>query len=79
MEAAGQAKDLRIIGSAIAGAVQPNRTLEDKRVGGTLYSSFISISHMEFVLGFKLNNNKITRLDLKEEFKKGDKKRIKLN
>ena len=79
LEESDQAVDLKTVGNAIAGAVQVPRAMEDNRVGGTLYSSFIGISDMEFVLVYKLNNDKITRLDLKDEFKKGDKKRIKLN
>ncbi len=52
--------------------------MEDNRVGGTLYSSFINITDMEFILVYKLDNTKITRLDLKGVFKEGKKKRIKL-
>jgi len=77
MEEKGQAIDLRAVGMAIAGAVQLPRTIED-RAGGTLYSSFINISDMEFVLVYKLNNNKITHLNLNKTFGAGKKKRIKL-
>lgn len=78
LEESDQAVDLLSIGNVIAGAVQVPREGEDGRVGGTLYSSFISISDMEFVLVFKLDNRKITRLDLNEVFIEGRKKRIKL-
>lgn len=79
MEASDQAIDLRSVGTAMAGAVQVPRKMEDERVGGTLYTSFINISDMEFILVFKLDKSKITRLDLNEEFRGRDRKRIKLN
>ena len=79
METSGQAIDLRSVGNAMAAAVQVPRAIEDERVGGTLYSSFINITDMEFILVYKLDNSKITRLDLKEEFRGGDRKRIELN
>ena len=79
LEDADQAVDLRSFGNAMAGAIQLPRALEDERVGGTLYSSFINISDMEFVLVYKLNNTKVTRLDLKEEFQGRDRKKIYLN
>jgi len=48
------------------------------RVGGTLYSSFIDLTDMQFVLVYKLDNQKITRLDLQGEFTKKRKQKIKL-
>ena len=78
MEEADQTVNLKVIGNVIAGAVQVPQTIEDNRVGGTLYSSFINISDMEFILVYQLDNSKITRLDLKGVFKEGKKKRIKL-
>jgi hypothetical protein len=78
MEQSNQALDLRAIGNALAGAVQAPQKVGDNRVGGTLYSSFINISDMEFMLVYQLDNTKITRLDLKEVFKEGKKMRIKL-
>jgi len=72
------AVDMRAIGNAIARAVQVPRRMEDDKVGGTLYTTFINISDMEFMLVYKLNNEKITRLDLNEEFERGKKKKIKL-
>lgn len=78
MEKAGKAVDLKAVGNAIAFAVQVPQTMESSRVGGTLYSSFINISDMEFILVYQLDNTKITRLDLKEVFIEGKKKRIEL-
>ena len=78
MEEADQPIDLRTVGNAMAGAVQVPRTMEDERVGGTLYTTFMNISDMEFVLVYQLDNTKITRLDLNEEFRKKGRRRIKL-
>ena len=78
MEAGDQPIDMRAIGNTMAAAVQVPRAIEENRVGGTLYTTFMNISDMEFMLVYKLDNNKITRLDLKEEFGKGKKTRIKL-
>ena len=65
-------------GNVIGGAVQLPGKNESGRVGGTLYSSFINISDMEFVLVYKLDNQKLTRLDLSDEFAKKRKQKIKL-
>jgi len=79
LEESNQPVDLRAIGNALAVAVQVPREAEDGRVGGTLYSSFINISDMDFVLVYQLDSTKITRIDLNEAFKEGKKKRINLN
>ena len=79
LEADDQTVDIRSVGNAMAAAVQVPRNMEDDRVGGTLYSSFINISDMEFILVFQLDNNNITRLDLKEEFRGKHPRRIELN
>ena len=71
--------DLKIIGNAIAGAAQSPQKYENGENGGTLYSSFINVSDMEFVLVYKLDNTKITMLDLKKEFEKPRKQKIKLD
>ena len=70
--------DLRLFGNVIAGAVQPQRKDSKGKDLGTLYSTFINISEMEFVLVYQLDNSNITRLNLKEEFAKTNKRRIKL-
>jgi choloylglycine hydrolase len=78
LEESEQALDLKAIGNAVATAVQVPREAEDGRVGGTLYTSFIDISDMEFVLVYQLDNEKITRLDLNKEFQASKRKRINL-
>jgi len=79
LDEADQPLDLKAVGNAIAVAVQTPREVEAKRVGGTLYTTFINISDLEFVLVYKLDNKRITHLDLKEEFQKRKKSRIPLN
>lgn len=71
--------DLKMIGNAIGGAAQSPRTDANGKTGGTLYTSFINISDMEFVLVYQLDNSKIIKLNLKKEFKKNRKQRIKLD
>jgi choloylglycine hydrolase len=78
MEASDQPLDLRAVGNAMAGAVQVPRVIEDERVGGTLYTTFMNISDMEFMLVYQLDNAKITHLDLREEFVGKKRRRIKL-
>ena len=70
--------DLKMIGNAIAGAVQIPQKDEKGNLGGTLYTSFINVSVMEFTLVYQLDNSKITKFDLKKEFEKTNKQKIKL-
>jgi hypothetical protein len=73
----GQEVDLESLGNAVGGAVQVPREDASGRVGGTLYSSFMDITEMKFVLVPMLDNTKAVSLDLKEEFAKGRKRKIK--
>jgi choloylglycine hydrolase len=54
--------DLKMIGNAIAGAVQIPQKNEKGILGGTLYTSFINVSDMEFTLVYQLDNSRITNL-----------------
>lgn len=63
-------------GNLISGAAQPPVINEEGRVGGTLYSTFINITAMEFVLVYKLDNAKVTKLDLKEVFSQKKQQKI---
>jgi len=78
LSASGEKADLRGIGNIIGGAVQVPAEDESGRVGGTLYSSFIDITEMQFVLVPRLDNTKVLQLDLQEEFGKGKRRKIKL-
>jgi len=69
---------LKKVGTAAARGVQSPFTDKDGRTGGTLYSTFIDISDMKFILVPKLDNTKITQLDLITEFEKSKKYKIKL-
>jgi len=68
---------LREVGNIAAKAVQAPRNIDGKTLG-TLYTTFINITDMEFVLAFKLDNSKLTKLDLEAEFAKGKKRIIRL-
>jgi choloylglycine hydrolase len=70
--------DLKMIGNAIAGAVQIPQKNEKGIFGGTLYTSFINVSDMEFTLVYQLDNSRITKFDLKKEFEKTHKQKVKL-
>lgn len=70
--------DMRSFGNVVGGAVQLPQQDTSGKSGGTLYTSFINITDMEFGLIYKLDNNKITRLNLKEEFEKGKRRVISL-
>lgn len=70
--------DFLSISQTIGPAVQPPQEDENGKIGGTLYSSFINISDMEFILVFKIDNKKITKLNLEKEFQGTKKKKLTL-
>jgi predicted choloylglycine hydrolase len=69
---------LKSVGNALGGAIQVPGKDKSGRVGGTLYTSFIDLSEMQFVLVYKLDNQKLTHLDLANEFASKRKQKIKL-
>ncbi len=70
--------NLQKVGNVMSPAVQLPNENESGKTGGTLYSSFINITDMEFVFVYKIDNSKITKLDLKKEFENKKKQKIKL-
>ncbi|MBS1689192.1 MAG: penicillin acylase [Bacteroidetes bacterium] len=64
-----EAVDLKRVGRVIAKAVQVPQKDKDGRTFGTLYSTFINLTDMEFKLVYKLDNSRLTQLDLNEVFK----------
>ncbi len=70
--------DLKLIGNVAAKAVQPPYTNNKGRTSGTLYSTFINITDMEFVVIYKLDNTKMTKLDLNYEFGRGRSRKIRM-
>ena len=70
--------DLKRIGNVIAKAVQVPAKDKENRLWGTLYSTFIDITAMEFKLVYKLDNNKLYELDLKKEFNLSGRRTIKM-
>lgn len=78
LQAGGKPVGLKEVGNIAARAVQPKAMGPHHREYGTLYSSFINITDMEFVLVYKLDNSKLTKLDLKTEFAKATEQTIRL-
>lgn len=73
------AVDFESIGQAIRPTVQKPKKDHTGKTLGTLYTSFINITDMEFVLFYKGDNRKRTKLDLCEEFQVTEVKKIELN
>ena len=71
--------DLLKIGNTFGQAAQLPLELEEKRIAGTLYTSFIDITANKFYLSYKLSNENIIKLDLNIEFTKSKSRKIKLN
>ena len=76
LEELNRAVDLKAVGNALAVAAQSPRETDEGRIGGTLYSSFINITDMEFVLIPRLDNASIIRLDLNDTFCTKERKRL---
>ncbi|MBS1684314.1 MAG: penicillin acylase [Bacteroidetes bacterium] len=67
---------LKQVGNIAAKAVQVPARDEKGREAGTLYSTFIDITDMTFILVYKLNNSHMTSLDLRQEFMAGKARKI---
>lgn len=70
--------DLKAVGNVIGKAVQLPQSDSAGRVGGTLYTTFIDLTDMKFVLVYKLDNSKIQKLDIISELKTGKRRKIEL-
>jgi choloylglycine hydrolase len=70
--------DLKTVGNVIGKAVQVPQANPAGRVGGTLYTTFIDLTDMKFVLVYKLDNSKIYKLDISTELHTGKIRKIKL-
>ncbi|MFC3809385.1 carcinine hydrolase/isopenicillin-N N-acyltransferase family protein [Lacihabitans lacunae] len=78
LKASGEEVNLLKVGNTIGQAVQPPKADENNQVGGTVYTSFINLTDMEFVLSYKLSNKNVVKLNLNEEFLKDKGHKIKL-
>lgn len=67
------------VANTVGSAVQTPTVDKKGRTGGTLYSTFINISDMELILVYKLDNKKLSKLNLQSEFKKAKGRKIELN
>lgn len=70
--------DLKAVGNVLAKAVQTPQKDTTGKIGGTLYSTFIDLTEMKFILVYKLENSKIHTLDILKELVKGETRKIKL-
>lgn len=70
--------DLKAVGNVIGKAVQLPQTDSTSKISGTLYTTFIDLTEMKFVLVYKLDNSKIKKLDILKELQTGKKRKIKL-
>ncbi|WP_321345182.1 carcinine hydrolase/isopenicillin-N N-acyltransferase family protein [uncultured Draconibacterium sp.] len=78
MESSEEEVNLLKVGNTFGQAGQPARELENGRLGGTVYTSFIDITDNEFFLSYKLSNENVIKLDLNIEFDKTTRQKIKL-
>ena len=69
LKSENEAVDLKRVSRVVAKAVQVPHEDKDKRTFGTLYSTFINLTDMEFKIVYKLDNSKLTQLYLREVFK----------
>jgi penicillin V acylase-like amidase (Ntn superfamily) len=70
--------DLKAVGNVIGKVVQLPQKDSTGKVGGTLYTTFIDLTEMKFVLVYKLDNSKIQKLDILKELRTEKKRKIKL-
>ncbi|MGQ1889099.1 carcinine hydrolase/isopenicillin-N N-acyltransferase family protein [Thermophagus sp. OGC60D27] len=78
MEKSTEEINLLKIGNTFGQAVQPPRSTEQGRMGGTLYTTFIDITDHKFFLSYRLSNKNVIKLDLNNEFSREKPQRIKL-
>lgn len=71
-------KNLLEVGNTLGGAAQIPRKTDSGKTAGTLYSSFIDLSSLKFVIVPKLDHSRIVSFDLKSEFEKGKRRTIRL-
>lgn len=76
LESSDQEINLLRVGNTFGQAGQPPKAIENGRIGGTVYTSFIDLTDMKFVLSYKLSNKNIVMLDLEAEFLKPKKQKI---
>jgi len=78
MEKSGDGINLLRVGNTFGQAVQPPTADEKGRIGGTVYTSFINLTDMQFFLSYKLSNENVIKLDLNSEFVRTKRHKIEL-
>lgn len=79
LEGSAETIDLLKVGNTFGESVQPEFKNEDGRAGGTLYTSFINITTRQFVLSYRLSNDKVIKIDLNNQFSLKKSKKIRLD
>ncbi|WP_208797407.1 carcinine hydrolase/isopenicillin-N N-acyltransferase family protein [Flavobacterium limi] len=69
---------LKDVGNVIGKTVQPPEKDSEGRLGGTIYSTFIDLTDMKFILIYKLDNSKMQKMDIVKELHTGTSRKIKL-
>lgn len=78
LEDNGEKINLLKIGNTFGQAGQQAKELDNGRIGGTVYTSFINITENKFFLSYKLSNKNVIKFDLNKEFTKSKRKKIEL-
>jgi choloylglycine hydrolase len=78
LEDSGEEINLLKIGNTFGLASQPPRENENGRIGGTVYTSFISITDNQLFLSYKLSNENVIQLDLNSEFRQTKQRKFKM-
>lgn len=78
MEKSDEEINLLLVGNTFGQAGQPPRADKNGRIGGTVYTSFINLTDMEFFLSYKLSNQNMVNLNLKTEFSRTKNQKIQL-
>lgn len=78
MESSGEGITLLKVGNTFGQAAQSPKPIENERVGGTVYTTFMDVMDNKFYLSYKLSNENVTILDLHTEFSKTKRQKIEL-
>lgn len=71
--------DLLSVGNTFGPVGQIPRADDSGRLGGTVYTTFINLTDMKFVLSYKLSNENVVILNLNSEFLKPKRQKIRLS
>lgn len=70
--------DLKAVGNVMGKVVQLPQKDSTNKTGGTLYTTFIDLTAMRFVVVYKLDNSKIKKFDILAELHTGKRRKLKM-